>query len=148
MNFEVTKHPDPLLSKVCPRVDASKLDFLKREAVRMMYMMDEAGGVAIAAPQAGLDLSFFVVPVQLFGSPLIINPVVGEFSLEFEDRREGCLSLPGEFHMVRRHLSCRMEYFDSDFVFQSRVFEGFLARVAQHETDHLNGVLIRDHKRQ
>lgn len=148
MNFDITKYPDPLLSKVTGPVVPSMLNILKKEAVRMMYMMDAAKGIAIAAPQAGLGLSFFVVPVQLFGSALIINPVVGEFSLEFEDRLEGCLSLPGEYHAVRRYLSCRMEYFDSNFIFQSQVFEGFLARVAQHETDHLNGILIKDHARQ
>jgi peptide deformylase len=147
-SFDIVKSPAPLLAQKCRRVLFAELDYVRSEAWRMMYMMDEAGGVAIAAPQAGIDLRFFVAPVQIFGTSIIINPCIGEYSFtDFEDRIEGCLSLPGERYVVRRYFSCRMEYFDSEFLFQSTVFEGFAARIAQHETQHLDGILIKDHSR-
>ncbi|MEW6252565.1 MAG: peptide deformylase [Planctomycetota bacterium] len=140
----IIHYPDPRLRKVSDPVT----DFGERLAAlveRMCALMGTAKGVGLAAPQVGINERLIVMNAT--GEPadlqVFVNPVIREphGSAEAE---EGCLSLPGINVKVRRAQTCRLTAQD----LQGRPIELELvdlpARIAQHETDHLNGVLIID----
>lgn len=112
---------------------------------KMFDLMRAARGVGLAAPQVGVGLRLFVMNAT--GEPhddrVIINPLLTPAGTPAE-AEEGCLSLPGINVMVRRPVRCRLEAVDA----QGRSFvdeaDGLVARIWQHETDHLNGTLIID----
>ena len=119
-------------------------------AGNMFYTMHKANGVGLAAPQVGIDLAMTVIDVShLEGEedtkPLtLINPKIldSHDSIIFE---EGCLSIPHIRAEVERPETIFVEYQDLDLNPQTVELEGYVARVAQHEIDHLNGVLFIDH---
>lgn len=112
----------------------------------MVNTMKEAGGVGLAAPQVNKSLRFFVMKSGR-GVPLtiVINPKV-EYLDEFgkKDSLEGCLSIPGKSIKVKRFKKIRMSYFDRNGDYILKELDGFGAIIAQHEYDHLNGILIVD----
>ena len=114
-------------------------------AARMLELMHEADGAGLAAPQVGLSWRMFVTKADDRRSDLVyVNPVLGEVDPEIAVREEGCLSLPGITAEIRRPASATMTALDlqrSEFTLRD---DGLLARVWQHEVDHLNGVLIID----
>jgi peptide deformylase len=129
------------------RFDTPELDALIADLQETMQALDGAG---LAAPQIGVGLR-----VVIFGfesSPrypeagsvprtVLINPLLTPLSEEIEEEWEGCLSVPGLRGVVPRWRHLRYEGVDPHGQRIDRVVEGFHARVVQHETDHLNGVL-------
>jgi peptide deformylase len=112
----------------------------------MIHTMSVAGGVGLAAPQINQSIRMFVmksgssVPLAV-----VINPVIDY--VEEEGKRkyvEGCLSIPGKAVKVNRFKKIRMSYFDRHGQYISTELTGFGAIIAQHEYDHLNGILIID----
>ncbi len=123
---------------------------LKKSDVRLLKDMVKtvkaANGVGLAATQVSqsLDLALiYLVEAGLAGLP-IINPVITESSAETETMEEGCLSLPGVFGMVTRPKKITMTAFDMDGKPFTITDDTFLARVIQHEIDHLRNILIID----
>jgi peptide deformylase len=114
-------------------------------AARMLELMHEADGAGLAAPQVGLSWRMFVTKADDRRPDLVyVNPALAELDPEAGVREEGCLSLPGITAEVRRPASATMTALDlqgSEFTLRD---DGLLARVWQHEVDHLNGVLIID----
>lgn len=119
----------------------------------MFLTMAEAEGVGLAAPQIGRNIRLFVVDCSPWGEEderckdfrrAFINPEIYEFSEETELFNEGCLSLPGLHEDVRRPVAIRMRYLDADFVAHDEAFDGYRARVIQHEYDHLDGKVFTD----
>ena len=120
----------------------------------MFETMYGAAGIGLAAPQIGRTERLFVCDVSQVSSPeeplpeeplVFINPViepVGEYDCEFE---EGCLSIPDLREMVVRPEEVQVNYLDRNFEEQELHAEGLLARVIQHEYDHLEGILFVDH---
>ncbi|HDQ46078.1 MAG TPA: peptide deformylase [bacterium] len=142
--LEIVKYPDPLLRKQSEKVltyNANLLELLE-EMTDTMYIAD---GVGLAAPQIGVSKQIIVLDAG-DGPMVLINPVVTvPEDTAYAAIEEGCLSLPDIRVDVTRpsriHLAARDEKgnplsFDAD---------GLLARVIQHEQDHLNGVLIIDY---
>lgn len=109
---------------------------------KMRQLMVEAEGVGLAAPQVGIPLRFFVARLG-DASYNIINPRIVAHEGQVVDE-EGCLSLPGEYCLVERFKWIRLEA--QDELGESMVLEaeGLLARIFQHEMDHLDGRLIID----
>jgi len=143
-NLSVVHYPDPRLRKTCLPVTEFDGD-LAALAQRMLELMRAGRGVGLAAPQVGLLLRMFVMngtddPEQ---DAVYINPVIRarEGSAEAE---EGCLSLPGVNVRVRRAQRCRIDAQDLRGQRVSIVGEDLVCRVWQHETDHLDGILIVD----
>ena len=110
-----------------------------------------AEGVGLAAPQVGRELNLFIVDLSVldesFGAePMVfINPRIlweGDDEEEFE---EGCLSIPDLRANVVRPERIRIKYLNRDFVSQEMEVGGLMARVIQHEFDHLEGTLFIDH---
>ena len=116
---------------------------LRKLAKRMLRTMHDAPGVGLAAPQVGVLQRLLVYDVD-DDPQVLVNPVLDEYSDETEESDEGCLSVPGVTMPVERPVSVRVRGFDATGEPVEFRAEGFEARVIQHETDHLNGVLIVD----
>lgn len=109
----------------------------------MIQTMRDAPGVGLAAPQVGVSERIFVWE-QEGEAGAVINPVMVSLTGESIDDEEGCLSIPGIYYPVTRAEVARIEGIDVDG--EPLVVEGtgFLGRILQHETDHLDGVLFLD----
>lgn len=118
---------------------------IKELAKNMAETMVEANGVGLAAPQVNSSVRMCLAPINGQVRALI-NPEITWKSKEKDTDEEGCLSLPGMYMPVTRHTAITLKYVDINGKPQERKLEGFEARVVQHETDHLDGVLIVDHQ--
>jgi peptide deformylase len=123
---------------------------LKKDTVRLIKnMLDtviSARGVGLAAPQISKNLNMALIYLDEVDIPPfpIINPKITKYSKETTVMEEGCLSMPGVFGMVRRPKKITMEAYDIDGEKFTITDDTFLARVLQHEIDHLNNTLIYD----
>lgn len=126
---------------------------LKKLIEDMFLTMAAADGVGLAAPQIGKNIRLFVVDCSPWGDEdeackeykrAFINPEIYEVSEETDLFNEGCLSLPGLHEDVRRPVAIRMRYLDENFEEHDELFDGFRARVIQHEYDHLDGKVFTD----
>ena len=133
---------DRVLTKKCRPVE--KMTPRISELIDDMFdTMYEANGVGLAAPQVGILKRIVVMDVD--GTPhLLINPEILETSGS-QTGAEGCLSLPGIHETVKRGDKIRVKYMDENFVEHEEEVEGYLARVMQHEFDHLDGKMFIDH---
>ncbi|MEX1264060.1 MAG: peptide deformylase [Actinomycetota bacterium] len=109
----------------------------------MMETMYDAPGVGLAGPQVGISLRLFVFDDGETGPLFIANPVLGDAEGELLEE-EGCLSIPGPYHETGRssRITCRGQ--DVEGAPFEITGEGLLARILQHETDHLDGMLYID----
>lgn len=140
----VRQFGDPVLKTRALEVETFDEE-LRTQAARMAALMDDALGIGLAATQVGLLNRVFVYRVEP-DSPtnVVINPVVEWSSDEQEVFEEGCLSLPAVHVDVERPLHIRVRARDIDGAPIVIEASGLEARVIQHETDHLDGVLILD----
>jgi peptide deformylase len=111
---------------------------------RMFETMKLGKGVGLAAPQVGLAHRLFVIQIEGDKPRVFINPEIVETSLELESFEEGCLSIPGVYADLDRPAAVRVQAMNERGRRFTLEAEGFLARVVQHELDHLNGVLFTD----
>ncbi len=133
---------DPVLRQRAKEVDRVT-DLHRRLAEDMLDTMRDAPGVGLAGPQVGVMERIFVWEVDdRHGA--VINPKIVWRSVETVTDEEGCLSLPGLGYPVERHESVRVEGVDENGTAISLEGTGLLARVFQHEIDHLDGVLFVD----
>ncbi len=111
---------------------------------RMFVTMKQGKGVGLAAPQVGIPRRFFVMQIDGDKQRVFVNPEIVETSMELDSFEEGCLSIPGVYADLDRPAEIRVQAWNE----RGRRFtlgaDGFLARVIQHELDHLNGVLFVD----
>ena len=148
--MEITKIPDKILGKKMEKVkvDDIKKDLYKDLVLDMKKAMAENNGVGLAANQIGKDLAIFVIDsktANAFDKPdVYFNPEITEYSQDFDETEEGCLSIPDYWVPIKRSKKIKIKAVDENgnkIKFKAR---GFLARVLQHETDHLNGTTIKD----
>ena len=136
---------DPVLRDRARPVESFD-DALARLAEDMIVTMHEAPGVGLAAPQVGRPIRLIVFDVgedENGGARALVNPVLkNEWGEQIEE--EGCLSLPGLYYPVRRAQKVWAEGFDVTGHDVTIEAEDLLARVLQHEVDHLDGVLFID----
>ncbi len=120
---------------------------LKMLVDAMFETLTEADGVGLAAPQVGVSKKFFIVDLHEGekGKFVFINPEIIETSIEEGPYEEGCLSIPGFYRDVIRPLSVKVQAQDLEGKHFTIDASGLLARVIQHENDHLNGTLFIDH---
>lgn len=114
---------------------------------QMVVSMYDANGIGLAAPQIGRSIRVAVISpeVQNLSAPLVlINPVILDTSTQQETVEEGCLSLPKVFGPVARAWVLTLTALDQQGQSYTIRAEGLLARVIQHEVDHLNGKLFID----
>ncbi len=136
---------DPVLREPAQPVPEVN-DELRRLVSDMFETMYAAEGVGLAAPQVGLGIRVIVVdPHDEVTKPFaLFNAEVVSTGSETEKSEEGCLSIPGIRDIVERPATCLVEAVDIDGKPVRMEAEGMLARILQHEVDHLNGVLFLD----
>lgn len=142
----------PVLRKKAGNIDRDHpgLNELVSDMFETMYRSD---GIGLAAPQIGKSIRIFVVD----GTPIaddepeledfrhvFINAEIIERSGEVVPMTEGCLSIPRLHEEVNRESFIRINYYDENWIWHEDVFEGYKARIIQHEYDHLDGVLFTD----
>ncbi len=130
--------------------DYPKLNELIENMFETMYHAD---GVGLAAPQVGFPIRVLVIDLLPFKEEdpelgsfkvAMINPTMLEFGEDKVAGEEGCLSIPGIHETVLRSEKIKIKYYDADFNEYIEEFEGYKARVIQHEYDHLEGNLFTD----
>jgi peptide deformylase len=135
-------YPDPVLRKRAREVDPLS-EGLRELADEMLRTMKEASGVGLAAPQVGEGIRLFVASDtgEIEDAIVCLNPKLEPFG-PASQMEEGCLSVPGVRRDIRRSESVRLKWTDLDGNPQEGEFHGLLARIIQHECDHLDGVLF------
>ena len=127
---------------------------LKELLANMFETMEESNGVGLAAPQIGLNIRVVVIDLDVLSEDFpeykgfkkgFINPHIIEYDeTNTESLEEGCLSLPGIQEKVTRPTRIHVQYLDEDLNEHDEWVEGYLARVMQHEFDHLDAKMFID----
>ena len=143
----------PILHEKCVEVGEDKKEEVTFLIQGMFDTLRNNIGVGLSAPQVGKPWKVFVIDAmkmcefypECFGyKKVFINPRIVKYSRDTSMENEGCLSLPGVIKAVRRSNRITVEYLDENFVKHKDKFHGFIARVIQHECDHLDGVLMTE----
>ena len=159
MILPIIGYGDPVLRKVGVDIDVN--DPTIKETIANMYeTMYNANGVGLAAPQVGLPIRLFVIDTTPFSDDedlpeeeqlqlkdfkqTFINAKILKEEGEEWGFNEGCLSIPEVREDVYRHERITIEYLDEDFKKKTEVYDGLIARVIQHEYDHIEGILFTD----
>ncbi|RKS98493.1 peptide deformylase [Flavobacterium sp. 123] len=159
MILPIIGYGDPVLRKVGGNLTPEHPN-LKETIANMYETMYNAYGVGLAAPQIGLALRLFVIDTTPFSDDDDLEETEQKnlkgFKKTFINARmikeegeewafnEGCLSIPDVREDVYRNPTITIEYCEEDFVMKTEVFDGLIARVIQHEYDHIEGILFTD----
>lgn len=141
----LTYHPHNLLRTTMRTLTVDELTKPKTQKLieAMIETMFAKNGVGIAANQVGHDLMLAIISTDE-GPVAVANPVITRRSFRKETADEGCLSVPGVFGLVRRHRTVTMTGLDRTGKPIHITGHGLLARILQHEVDHLHGILCID----
>ena len=142
--MEIIRYPaDILRQKTQPvaQIDAGVAEL----AQNMLLTMSEGHGIGLAGPQVGQLLSIFVAQDENAKPYIFINPEITGTSVETVPYEEGCLSIPGVYEEVVRPEGIQVQAWNEKGRFFKLECGGLLARVIQHELDHLKGVLFIDY---
>lgn len=142
-------HPDPRLKRVAEPV-ARITPEIETLAADMLATMYDAPGIGLAAPQIGVSQRIFVMDAtrepDAEPTPMVlVNPELSWTSDEDNTYEEGCLSIPEQYGEVTRPAQVRLRWLGLDGKTHEQEFDGLWATCAQHELDHLDGVLFIDH---
>lgn len=148
----IVTYNDPVLREETEPIN-ELTDSITELIDNMIETMYNSDGVGLAAPQIGKSLKLFVMdgdPVleedeEMHGILVFINPVIVEKKGKKIPMDEGCLSIPEVREKVFRPETIIIRYKDKEFQDQEKEFSGWLARIIQHEFDHLNGILFIDY---
>ncbi len=158
MILPIVAYGDPVLKREGEEIDEN-YPKLKELIDSMFETMENAQGVGLAAPQVGLSIRLFIVDTTPFVDDeeedpevlklkgfrkIFINPIILEEEGEKWNFNEGCLSIPTIREDVSRHPSILIEYMNENFELIEERYDGVIARVIQHEYDHVDGVLFKD----
>lgn len=136
-------YPDLILKTICEPVAEFNLE-LQATIMGMKSKLAAHNGLGLAAPQVGISKRFFLMKRFEENQIVVVcNPVL-KLEGQSEAGIEGCLSLPGVRNQVFRNTNCIMLYQDVNGEMHEVKLEALEARIAQHECDHLNGVLFID----
>lgn len=141
--LKIITHPNKILRKKAQEIENVLDPKIQKLAQDMIKSMNKGKGIGLAAPQVGKSLSLITVNIK--DGPLVLfNPKILWFSRKKEIDEEGCLSLPGKYGKIERSYKIKVKAQDREGKKVKFKAEGLLARVLQHEIDHLNGILIID----
>lgn len=161
MILPIVAYGDPVLKKQAEEIDKDYPNL--KELIDNMYeTMYGAQGVGLAAPQVGLSIRLFIVDGAPFADDeedepdpkavgmedfkkVFINPIIEEESGEKWGFHEGCLSLPKLREEVFRKEVIHISYYDENWELKEETYDGYKARIIQHEYDHIEGILFTDH---
>jgi len=159
MKLPIIAYGDPILRKVGKDISADYAD-LEKLITDMKDTMYNAFGVGLAAPQVGKSIRLFIVDTAPFSEDdeldehekeflenykrVFINPKIIEETGDEWAFNEGCLSIPDIREDVFREETITIQYLDEDFKEHTETLNGIVARVVQHEYDHIEGILFTD----
>ncbi|MBV0892461.1 peptide deformylase [Paracoccus sp. Z118] len=145
----VLRHPDARLRERCAPAAAMPWPEAPQLAADLLATMYAAEGRGLAAPQVGIAARMFVMDAAWKADApeprVLLDPAILWRSPEFTTADEQCLSIPGPPVPVARPAAIRLRWFDLDGGAHEAGLSGIEARIAQHEIDHLDGILILDH---
>lgn len=144
--LEIIINPNPILRKKSQNVADVLNDKIQKLIPEMVETMKAKNGVGLAAPQIGQNIRLVVVGYK-DKDLVIINPKIIKKSLLKEWDEEGCLSIPHKYGQVKRHKNITVKYLNENAQEQTLKASGLLARIIQHEIDHLDGILFIDKAR-
>ncbi len=144
--MEICIYGNPVLRKKANKIPLDKLHEYKDIADQMFEVMKEDQGIGLAAQQVGLTDQIMVIDMQEGedSKMVILNPEITHYSQQTDVMEEGCLSFPGIRANITRSFSIEVTFYDLDGKFHRIKCSDLLARVFQHEIDHINGVLFID----
>lgn len=159
MTLPIVAYGDPVLRKTAKSIDREYPE-LQQLIANMWETMYKASGVGLAAPQIGLPVRLFVIDTSPFAEDedfteeeqaqlkdfkrVFINAQMIEEDGRNWSFNEGCLSIPDIREDVSRKDTITIQYVDEEFTEHKHTFDGLLARVIQHEYDHIEGILFTD----
>lgn len=129
-------------SKKVSKIDSLVLNIINQLSTTLQKQANP-GGVGLAAVQTGEPVAIFIAKIGKNYVPFV-NPEIKKFSGETTEALEGCLSVPTYYGMVKRSFEIEIAFLNKKGRKVTKKYSGFLARILQHETDHLNGVLFID----
>lgn len=160
MILPIYGYGEPVLRKMGEEISKDYPN-LKELIANMYDTMYNAHGVGLAAPQIGLGIRLFIVDTEPFADSddvskeeaaelagfkrTFINAKITKEEGDVWGFNEGCLSIPDVREDVFRNEKITIEYFDEDFNKKVEEYDGLIARVIQHEYDHIDGILFTDH---
>lgn len=162
MILPIVAYGDPILKKEAEEIDEN-YPKLKELLDNMFETMYAASGVGLAAPQINQSIRIFIVDASPFAEveedeepdpmaegldgfkKVFINPIIEEEEGEEWAFAEGCLSIPKIREDVFRKPNIKISYYDENWNYFEEEYDGYAARIIQHEYDHIEGVLFTDH---
>lgn len=152
MIYPIVIYGHTLLRKLAQEItnDYPALNQLIEDLFETMYRSE---GMGLAAPQIGKSIRIFVIdgtpvaedePSLADFKKVFINANISERCGELQPMNEGCLSIPGLREEVMRESHIKISYYDENWQYHNDVFDGYKARIIQHEYDHLEGILFTD----
>lgn len=144
--LKIITYPNPILREKSQNVADVLNEEIQALIPEMIETMKAKDGVGLAAPQIGKNIRLVVIEHK-DKTLTIINPQIIKKSLLKEWDEEGCLSLPHKYGQIKRHKNITIKYLDENGKKQILKANGLLARIIQHEIDHLDGILLIDKAR-
>lgn len=152
MTYPIVIYGHPVLRKVAVDID-KEYPGLNQFIDDLFDTMHHSEGIGLAAPQIGKSIRIFVID----GKPLeedepsladfkkvFINALISERCGELQPMNEGCLSIPNLREEVMRESHIRINYYDENWQYHDEIYDGYKARIIQHEYDHIQGILFTD----
>ena len=158
MILPIIGYGNPILKTISKDINNSYPN-IKQLIDDMYETMYNANGVGLAAPQIGKSIKLFIIDTAPFLNideneiegikvesikQIFINPVIIEESGDSWSFEEGCLSIPNIREDVKRKSDINIQFYDENFTLNKKSFSGIVARVIQHEYDHIKGILFTD----
>jgi peptide deformylase len=153
MKYPIIAYGDPILRKKATAIEREEYPHIKELVNDMFETMYAAHGVGLAAPQIGLSMRLFIVDATPFAEDepdvknfkkCFINACVMAEEGEEWAFNEGCLSIPDIREDVYRKPTVKLSYYDENWKHYEETFSGMIARIIQHEYDHIEGKLFTD----
>lgn len=162
MILPIVAYGSPILKKEGEEIEQDYKD-LDKLITNMFETMYEANGVGLAAPQIDKSIRLFIVDASPFAEveegeepdpkaegleefkKIFINPIIEEETGEEWGFNEGCLSIPNIREEVLRKPKIKISYYDENWEYREEEYDGYAARIIQHEYDHVDGILFTDH---
>ncbi|NJN87377.1 MAG: peptide deformylase [Leptolyngbyaceae cyanobacterium SL_7_1] len=151
--FPIAQLGEPVLRQPATLIEDSQAPWVQSLIDRLLVTLHQSNGVGIAAPQVAQSHRLFVVASRpnprypnapLMNPTAMLNPRLISHTEDTVRDWEGCLSIPGIRGLVPRYSAIEVEYQTREGELHQQILEGFVARIFQHELDHLNGVVFLD----
>lgn len=142
--LEIIKYPNPILQKKSGKIKDPLDPEVQKLIENMIYTLaSSSDGVGLSAPQVGKSVRLCIIRE---GSEILsfLNPQISQYSQKRVEEKEGCLSFPGVYLPISRAENIKVRYLNEKGEKSKLKATGLLARILQHEIDHLDGILIVD----